>query len=275
MTAPLRAGASPGLRVIDVHTHVFPDDVAARAIGSMVARTGLRAHYDGTLAGLLGAMDRAGVGVSVLAPVATKPSQVRGINDWTAARLSDRIRGLGALHPAMDDPVSEVARIAALGLAGIKLHPEFQAFHPYDERMRPVYDACARHGLLVLFHAGEDPNFETVSGEPEVFARLAEEHPDTTFVLAHMGGYRRWERALDALAGADVYLDTSHATELLEASELRDMIRAHGVRKVLFASDGPWTDAAAALAALRACGLAEEELERVCWSNAAELLGIV
>lgn len=268
------AAESSGWRAIDVHTHVFPDDVAARAIGSMAARTGLRAYYDGTLAGLLSAMDRAGVDVSVLAPVATKPSQVRGINDWTAGRLSVRIRALGALHPAMDDPVGEVARIASLGLSGIKLHPEFQAFHPYDERMRPVYDACARHGLLVLFHAGEDPNFETVSGEPEVFAQLAGQHPETTFVLAHMGGYRRWERVLEALAGADVYLDTSHATELLDATELRDMIRAHGVHKVLFASDGPWTDAAAALAALRACGLTEEELERVCWSNAAELLGI-
>ncbi|MCX8006731.1 MAG: amidohydrolase family protein, partial [Coriobacteriia bacterium] len=191
-----------------------------------------------------------------------------------AQRLSQRIRALGALHPAMDDPLAEVARIAALGLSGIKLHPEFQAFHPEDERMHAVYEECARRGLVVLFHAGEDPNFETVSGEPEVFARLARQHPRTTFVLAHMGGYRRWDRVMEALAGVSVFLDTSHATEELEPVALREMIRAHGADRVLFASDGPWTDAASALASLCSCGLSDDELERICWTNAATLLGI-
>ncbi|MDI6843329.1 MAG: amidohydrolase family protein [Anaerosomatales bacterium] len=262
------------LRVIDFHTHVFPEDVAARALGGMIDRTHMRAFYDGTIGGLLAEMDRAGIDVSVLAPVATRPSQVASINDWTAERLSPRIRALGAMHPAFDDPVHEIERIAALGLSGIKLHPEFQAFHPEDERMGRVYEMCGRLGLTVLFHAGEDPNFETVSGEPEVFARLAERYPDTTFVLAHMGGYRMWDEAVRLLADAPVYLDTSHATEVFAPSELRDLIRAYGAERVLFASDGPWTDAAAALAAVRSCGLEASEIERVVWGNAASLLRI-
>jgi hypothetical protein len=219
-------------------------------------------------------MDRASIGISVLAPVATRPSQVRSINDWTASRASGRIRALGAIHPALEDAVQEVERIASLGLSGIKLHPEFQAFHPEDERMHRVYDACGRLGLLVLFHAGEDPNFETASGEPAAFLRLAERHSSTTFVLAHMGGYRMWDDAVRLLAGAPVYLDTSHATEFFEPTEFRDLVRAYGADRVLFASDGPWTDAADALKAVRSCGLDPTEVERIVWSNAAERLGI-
>jgi predicted TIM-barrel fold metal-dependent hydrolase len=264
----------PADRVIDFHTHVFPEDVAGRALAGMIDRTHMRAYYDGTLAGLLAEMDRAGIGVSVLAPVATKPSQVRSINDWTASRTSWRIRALGAMHPGLENAVEELERLAALGLVGIKLHPEFQSFHPEDERMRRVYDACGRLGLIVLFHAGEDPNFETVFGEPQAFARIAERHPDTTFVLAHMGGYRMWDEAVRILADAPVYLDTSHATESFEPAELRDLVRAYGADRVLFASDGPWTDAAAALQTVRACGLDPQEVERIVWSNAASLLGM-
>lgn len=278
MTAPQsateQASGTRTPRVIDFHTHVFPEDVAARALAQMIGRTHMRAYYDGTLPGLLAEMDRAGVSISVLTPVATKPSQVRSINDWTAARVTDRIRALGAIHPGIEDPVAEVERIASLGLSGVKLHPEFQSFHPEDELMHAVYEACGRLGLVVLFHAGEDPNFTTVAGEPAVFARLAERHSGTTFVLAHMGGYRMWDEAVEVLAGAPVRLDTSHATECFEPSALRDLIRAFGSERVLFASDGPWTDAVAARAAVEQCGLDPTEVERVLWGNAASLLGI-
>ncbi|MCX8007904.1 MAG: hypothetical protein N3B11_07345, partial [Coriobacteriia bacterium] len=67
-------------RVIDFHTHVFPDELAERALAQMMDRTHMRAFYDGTLSGLYGSMERSGVAVSVLAPVATRPSQVSSIN---------------------------------------------------------------------------------------------------------------------------------------------------------------------------------------------------
>ncbi len=260
--------------VIDFHAHVFPDDLAARAIAGMVDRTHMRAHYDGTVAGLIGAMDRAGVDVSVIAPVATKPSQVRSINDWTARLTDPRFVRFGAIHPRLDDATTEIARIARLGFKGVKLHPEFQAFRPDEPRMTPVYEACAEHGLIVLFHAGEDPNFETVSGTPDVFLHLVERYPSVTFVLAHMGGYRRWDEVAEHLIGAPVHLDTSHATELLAPEELVSLARRHGVERVLFASDGPWTDAASALRSVRDAGFTDEELEGVLGGNAVRLLGI-
>ena len=261
-------------RVIDFHTHVFRDDVAERAIDSMSDDTRYRAYYDGTVDGLLNAMDRAGVAVSVLAPVATSAKQVRSINDWTASMIGKRLVAFGAMHPDHPEPDAEVARMAALGMKGIKLHAEFQSFHPHEDRLLPIYRAAEEHGMIMLFHAGSDPKFETVSGSPKVFRELAGEYPGLTFVLAHMGGYQMWDEVAAELVGLPVYFDTSQATEWLSPEDLAALIRAHGTDKVVFGSDGPWTDAAAALGALRSVGLSAEELDRVLWGNAAQLLGL-
>lgn len=195
--------------IIDIHTHVFPPAVAARAVAGLVDHAGLTPHYDGTTRGLFDAMDRSGVDVSVLCPVATKPDQVESINEWTASLASARFVPFGAMHPDYADPAREVERMLSLGIRGIKLHPEFQDFDPLEGRMRPLYRAAARHGLPILFHAGQDPNYETVRGVPTTFRTIIEDHPDLTVILAHLGGYRVWDEVAEHLLGERVYLDTA------------------------------------------------------------------
>ncbi len=260
--------------VVDIHTHVFPEDLAARAVGSLVERGGLRPRYDGTIGGLLADMDRTGVSVSVLQPVATRPGQVVGINDWTASLISPRIVGFGGMHPDFPDPHLEIARMAALGLKGIKFHPDFQQFRPDEERMRPIYDAAAEHGLVILFHAGEDPNYSEWSGTPAAFRRVLAEHPGLTVILAHMGGYRMWEQVADHLLGENCYLDTAYTFGHLEPREYGELIRAHGADRILFGSDGPWTDAARGIEALAELGLTDDDREAILWRNAARLLDL-
>jgi len=46
--------------IIDIHTHVFAEQLAARAIPELAERSRLTPTYDGTIAGLLREMDRAG-----------------------------------------------------------------------------------------------------------------------------------------------------------------------------------------------------------------------
>ena len=160
------------LRIIDMHTHVWPDAVAEKAVPALEAKGTLTAIYDGTVKGLVAAMGTSGVDVSVTQPVATKASQVVGINDWAARTASDRIVPFGAIHPEFEDPAAEIARIAALGMKGFKLHPEHQAFAPDEPRMEAIYQAAVEHGLIVFFHAGADELHETVRGTPQAFARV-------------------------------------------------------------------------------------------------------
>ena len=64
------------MKIIDIHTHAWPDAVAPNAIASLERMGTLKAFYDGTVAGLRGIMQRSDVSVSVVQPVATKASQV-------------------------------------------------------------------------------------------------------------------------------------------------------------------------------------------------------
>ena len=268
------------MRIVDVHTHAFADEVASRATPALAAHGGVTPSYDGTVAGLVASMDRAGIAVSVVQPVATKPSQVRTINDWAAALNRDdapsagRVVAFGAMHPDFDDPAAEIARMAAMGLPGIKMHPDYQEYVPTEPRLEPIYAAAREQGMWMLLHAGGDIVPQTAYGTPESYARVLDEWPGLKLVLAHMGGWRYWEAAAEHLIGRDVYLDTAYTPGHLPDEEFVSLVRDHGADKVLFGSDGPWADQAAEVAKLRAVGLDETELTQVLGGNALRVLGL-
>jgi predicted TIM-barrel fold metal-dependent hydrolase len=267
----MRAQASP---VIDFHTHAFTDALAPSAMASLVENSGIPAYYDGTISGLVRSMDAAGVDVSVIQPVATKPKQVVPINDWAASVASDRIVPFGAMHPDFPDPAAEMARMRGLGIRGIKMHTEYQAFAPDEPRLWPVYEAAVENDLVFLFHAGEDLGVPTLLGTAEAFAGMLDRFPGLCVVLAHMGGFRQWEAARDLLVGRNIYLDTAYTIGQLDDEAFLTMIREHGADRVLFGSDGPWTDSAAELAHIRSLPLAPREIDAITGGNAARLLAL-
>jgi hypothetical protein len=263
--------------IIDFHTHAWTDALAAKALPALLtnAQGSLTAHYDGTVGGLIAEMDRTGVDVSVVQPVATKPAQVPAINDWAAGVSSDRIVAFGAMHPGTDDPAGEIARMAALGIQGFKMHPEHQDFEPHDPQLDPIWRAAIEYRMIVLFHAGADVIHPSVRGTAESFARLMDAWPDLRATLAHLGGFRQWQQVAEHIQGRDVWLDTAYTLGHLPDDEFVDLIRAHGAEKVLFGSDGPWTDAAAEITHLRTLGFSVSELEGILGGNASRLLGRV
>ncbi len=177
--------------VVDIHTHAFADALAPRAVKQLAIDSGLAAWHDGTVSGLAAAAEAAGIDVCVVQPVATKPSQVRTINDWALASQTGRIRFFGSMHPDFEDPAGEIARIARLGLKGIKLHTEYQTFKPDEERMAPIYEACITNGMCVLFHAGADEFLPTLYGRCDRFVRMLDRWPQLRAILAHLGGYQQ------------------------------------------------------------------------------------
>jgi predicted TIM-barrel fold metal-dependent hydrolase len=100
------------------------------------------------------------------------------------------------------------------------------------------------------------------------------EHPDLTVILAHLGGYRVWDEVAEHLLGEKVYLDTAYTLGHLAPEDVAAIVRGHGTDRILFGSDGPWTDPAAEIGELRDLGLSGEELDAILWRNAAELLSL-
>jgi predicted TIM-barrel fold metal-dependent hydrolase len=262
--------------IIDIHTHAWPDTVAEKAVPALMASAQhpVTPFYDGTISGLISDMERTGVDISVVQPVATKPSQVASINDWAASIRDPGIIAFGAMHPLLEDPASEIARMVSTGIKGFKMHPEYQCFDPHDPALDALWKATVDHNMIVLFHAGADICFPSVRGTAESFARLMDAWPDLKAVLAHMGGWRQWTEVAEHIRGRDVWLDTAFTLGHLPDDEFVELVRAHGFERVLFGSDGPWTDPVAEMAHLRGLGFSDVEVEGILGENARRLLGV-
>lgn len=261
------------MRIIDVHTHTWPDALAAHAVSSVGGQGHIAPNYDGTVLGLKASMERAGIDVSIVLPVATKAGQVRTINDFSASLLPDpHIVPFGAMHPDFADPRGELARLKELGIRGFKMHPEYQAFELDEPRMTPIYEAATELGLTIFFHSGGDVAFSSVRGTPDAFVRLIERYSDLHAVLAHMGGFRQWHAVTGRLAGRDVLFDTAYTLGHLPDEEFVALAREHGTDRVMFGTDGPWTDPVAQLAHLRRLPFTDAELEAILGGNAERFL---
>jgi predicted TIM-barrel fold metal-dependent hydrolase len=259
-------------RVVDLHVHAFPDRIAEGALAGLEKMTGYARHYDGKLAGLRASMARNGVGRAVVQPVATRPESVAGINDWAARSQDESVTFFGAMHPEHPDPAGEIARLAGLGLRGIKLHPEFQTFRPDEDRMAPIYEALVRHDRVLFFHAGADIAIDSVNSTPQLFARVLDAYPSLRVVLAHMGGWQQWDDVLEVLAGREVVLETAFTLDFVGPERFVELVRAHGAERVAFGSDGPLGDVAAELLAIGALALEEDERAAILWGTAERLL---
>jgi hypothetical protein len=259
--------------ICDFHVHAFPDNVAQRAIDALLTTYGVPAVTDGTIAGTLAHMEKAGVDYSVVQPVATKPSQVRSINDWAAALSDARIISFGGIHPDYQDIHGEIDRIVSLGLPGIKIQGNWQEVYVDDRSMYPIYEA-AEGRLIVLFHSGDELTpFDIMRATPKRIRKVHDDFAKLTIVAAHMGGYRMWDEVEEYLLGQDVYFDTSACFPAdLPDERFVDMIRRHGAERILFATDLPFGDPLDDLPRLMSFGLSDGEMEHILWRNAARLL---
>jgi len=227
-------------KIIDIHAHIFPEKIASKAVRAIGDYYGVPMEGEGTVEDLLKKGSAIGVSKYVVHSSATDVHQVAAINDYIlqVQKSSDLFIGFGTLHPDLSDPLKEVERIISLGLHGIKLHPEFQHFVIDSEEMMPVYEAIEGR-LPLLIHMGDE---NTDSSSPKRLARVLDKFPGMVVIAAHFGGYRAWDEAFRYLVGRDIFMDTSSSLRFLEPSEALNIIRKHGVSKILFGSDYPmWT----------------------------------
>ncbi len=278
------------MTVIDFHTHAFPGKIAARAIASLSATSGDNPAHDGTVADLLRLERRAGVEEAVLLPVMTRPAQFESVNRFAAQM--DRLPGLrsfGGIHPDCENLEEKIAAIAAMGLRGVKLHPDYQGAFIDDPRYIRIARAALREGLAVLTHAGRDPvSPNLVHCPPERAARFYEEatarllpreRESAVVIFAHLGGAgmdgsrATVEEIISRLAGSGAVFDLSYALTRLDSGAALRLIRAMGADHVLFGSDAPWGDPAATLAALDALPLTANERALILSGNARRILG--
>lgn len=278
--------------IIDVHAHAYPAHILRKVAGRMGWVSGNRVEIEGTTDGLVESMERTGVDHSVFLPVATNPKQVGKLNAQAMQFMECyHERGLisfGAVHPDTEN-VREVLRgIKNAGLRGVKIHPDYQQTYFDDIRYMRILDAASELELFVLTHAGMDEMYpEEVHCDIKHILNVIQSVNSEYLILAHMGGWQRWRDVENYVCGAPVYLDTAFSLTgtvdvenngvfgaMLDDETFVRLARKHGVGKILFGSDTPWSSQQETVAWVQGCSLSEHEKRYVLGENAARILGI-
>ena len=262
------------MKIFDIHTHVFPDAIAARTVEMLGEKAKIDPVYDGSRAGLIEQMRVAGIKAALNCPIATRPEQVSSINRWAAENNASPVYSLGSVHPETEDKAGVLAKVLESGLPGIKLHPEYQEFDLLDPRMTPVWTLCEREGLMIMLHAGADIAFEApYRSDPVRIRQLMDAYPDLKLVAAHFGSWRMWDAVAEELCGTPVYLDTSFTLGIIDDAMFVDIIRRHGAERVVFGTDTPWRSQAEDVEHFSRLPLSKDERRLILWENARGLVG--
>lgn len=263
--------------IIDFHTHVFPDDLAGKALATLSANLDdvFMPVTNGMTAGLLKNMYDWDITISVVQPVITKQSQTQTINEWAGSICSDRIISFGGLYPYTDNYKRDIDFIVSLGLKGIKFHAEYQNFDIDSIEMLRIYDYALSKGLIILHHAGADPGMPMpYKSSPKQFAKIVDAMQGGIIVAAHLGGYTQWDDVERYLVGKNIYFDTAMGFEYYPKEQFLRIVNNHGADKILFASDSPWSNAQTEMEHLKSLPLSESEKQKILGGNAKCILNI-
>jgi predicted TIM-barrel fold metal-dependent hydrolase len=176
-----------------------------------------------------------------------------------------RFYGFAFVHPQRDRGrvgAMVVEAVTRHGFVGIKVHR-------HDAPItREVCESALAFSLPVLYD---------VVGEVSVVELLAEEYPDVTFIIPHLGSFSDDWRAQLALIDhlvrhANVFADTSGVRrfDLLEQA-----VQRAGAKKILFGTDGPWLHPAVELAKVKALNLSPADERLVLGGNFLRLISRV
>jgi hypothetical protein len=264
--------------IVDFHTHVWPDKISERVHQTLQQAYHERWQAYGNLDGLKETMKEGGIDYSVVLPVVTKPSQFSSILSYACEiNGKDGILSFGGIHPQSDNYKEELRQIKEAGLKGIKLHPDFQqSFVDEIETVR-VVDYALELGLIVSLHAGFDPSMPDETHCTAIRAKRMLEQVDAksgVVILAHMGANMMHKDVDKYLLGMPVYFDTGYCLDYMTDKMFVRQARAHGVDKILFATDSPWRRQSKFVARMKQMPLTPEELDMILGKNAARILNL-
>ncbi|MBQ2802825.1 MAG: amidohydrolase family protein [Lachnospiraceae bacterium] len=271
--------------IIDFHTHIFPEKMAAGTIAALEQKAGIKAATNGCLEGLLCSMQKAGITCSVIMPVVTSPKQFASINRF-AASVNEQyteattegvphLISFGGIHPESEDYKGQLKELKAMGFQGIKLHPDYQGVCFDDIRYKRIVSYASELDMTIMVHAGIDIGLpEPVHCTPAMSARVWKDTRAPKLVLAHLGGFKQWDEVEELLVDSEVYMDIAFIQQYIQMEQLLRIVKKHGSDKILFATDSPWTNQKEAVDWLTKASLSEEEKSHIFYKNALNLLGI-
>lgn len=271
-------------KIFDIHTHIYPDSVAKKAVDSLSVFYEFEKYYGflpsgkGTFEDLYASCRRDGVCGCLMLCVATNAKQVEHINDFMAETVKKNTTesftpvGFGGIHQDYHDITGEAERIAALGLKGVKIHPDIQRVDIDDKRLMALYEAIEGK-LPIYLHMG-DSREEFRFSATEKLAKIKKRFPNLEVVAAHMGGYTAWDK-IGLITDFDkMWFDTSSTTWVIDSKECKHIIEALGTERVMFGTDYPVAYENEELDRFMKIELDDKVRDDILYNNAARFLGL-
>lgn len=260
---------------VDAHCHIYPEQIASRAVAGTDVFYGTKALCAGTVSDMMQRARAVGIDHALVQSVATAPKQVKSINAFIADRVEKSqgfLTGLGTLHPDSEDQREDVRHLVELGLRGVKLHPDIQKFKIDDYRMLKIFELCEEEGLPILLHTG-DNRFDY--SNPNRLAPILEIYKNLTIIGAHFGGWTVWDEALETLSPfSNFFVDCSSSFPFISAQKVKSLIRGYGADRVLFGTDYPMWEPQTEIDALLSLDLTDGEYEMIFSENAKKLFAL-
>ena len=257
--------------LIDCHAHFHTErspradwrevNAARLAAGEII---GITAH----VASILGSWGRES---PVYFP---SPDDVQHANDAMLALTrahAGLVFGYCVVNPNYTDhALAEIARGVDAGLIGVKLAASRRADDPL---LDPIADAAGRHGVPILHHIWQhrrhDWPHQEASDAVEL-VRLAERHPRTQFLLAHIGGGGDWAHSLRVVRDVpNVHVDLSGSG--VDSGMLEQTLEAVGAGRMVWGADVTLDTGLAKLRYIERLGLPPEDVEAIRCGNAQRL----
>ena len=164
----------------------------------------------------------------------------------------------------------EIARGVERGAIGVKLSASRRAD---DALLDPIAAEAGRRGMPVLHHVWQHRQREWGMQEASdaiELVRLARRHPDTNFILAHIGGGGDWAHTINVVRDVpNVFPDTSGSG--VDRGMLDAYLTAIGPQRLLWAADLTLCTGLAKLQALAVIGVSQHDLDDICWRNATRI----
>lgn len=194
-----------------------------------------------------------------------------------AARIVEETDGL--LQWVIVNPLQPQTFEQALAMlqrpkcVGIKMHPEEHCY-PVSEHGRAVFEFAAKRGAVVQTHSGDTNSL------PADFVPFADEFPELTLILGHLGYSGPTGTALDLQVRA--IQASRHGNLFVDTSSIRSTMSgliewaAHelGADRLLFGTDTPLYFAPSQRARIDKADLSDSEKRLILRGNAERLLGL-
>jgi predicted TIM-barrel fold metal-dependent hydrolase len=260
------------MSVVDIHNHIYPEKVAAKAVECVGDFYQIPIDGKGTGEDLLEISRDCDVSHFVVHSVALTAKNVISINNFIAEQVQahPEFIGFATMHPDFEDVEGEVERCAALGLRGFKLHPDSQQVDADDPRLMRLYAAIAGR-LPLIIHAGD---YRYDHSHPKRLKNVLHTFPNLVVNAAHFGGWSVFDLALEFLEEETCFLDVSSSMMFLGNRRSREFIEDYGYDRIIFGSDYPMWRPGEELERFRALGFSQAAYEQMLWRNAERFIGM-